>query len=170
MISECLLLSWYHGIVWTLHWWLELGCQFQPMSNEKSCCTTSDQPNDRISRYMFRYLDLAYFCWLNCMLNAKISHFKIQPFFVFIGNFRCKYFWIKYSNILFSGLYFWSFRVSLLPQQASSLWQFCENKVKWKKVLEDNFSKKFNDFMIKSSSLPLENNIKSSEPSCSLGF
>ena len=113
---------------------------------------------------------LGLFLLIKLYVECKISHFKIQPFFVFIGNFRCKYFWIKYSNILFSGLYFWSFRVSLLPQQVSSLWQFCENKVKWKKVLEDNFSKKFNDFMIKSSSLPLEHNIKSSEPSCSLGF
>ena len=50
------------------------------MSNEKSCCTTSDQTNDRISRYMFRYLDLAYFCWLNCMLNAKYHILKSNPF------------------------------------------------------------------------------------------
>ena len=116
------------GIIW---WWGYTWAGLSVSTNEKSCCTTSDQPNDRISRYMFRYLDLAYFCWFNCMLNAKISHFKIQPFFVFIGNFRCKYFGIKNSNILFSGLYFWSSQVSPLPQQASSLWQFCENKVKY---------------------------------------
>ena len=45
-------------------------------------------------------------------------------------------------------------------------------KIKWsgRKYWKIHFSKKFNDFMIKSSSLPLEHNIKSSEPSCSLGF